>query len=237
MDLLADIVVQNRVKRHWQMFETGMDPQRIADISGFSLDIVKEDVLRGKRHGSAEERGRAILVQSKQGVFVEVWSVLDSVRREGFGAWYRSQLPQRMVRVKESRDSDGRESWEQVTEERTTPGDPRFLSQVSDAVWRQAQLAGFVADGGAGRGPVGAEHGDTVDESDTVAIVEVSSRAEAAAVAGKRYCRISGPSEGAVVDAVSVSAAAEVVEGAGSGPSAGAVDLGGADGAEAAVGG
>ena len=213
------------------MWKQGMIPADIAVATGFDRELVEHDI-RGRALASEKDE---LLSEGKANIFAAMWQRLEHLQNEAYSGWVRSQLVQRIVRIRKQRDDEGRKTWEKVTEERSTPGDPRFINSASDCLWRQAQLAGFVADGGAGRGPVGAEHGDTVDESDTVAIVEVSSRAEAAAVQGKRYCRISGPEQGAVIDAVSVSAAVEVVEGAASGPSAGAADLGGADGGEAAV--
>jgi hypothetical protein len=101
-----------------------------------------------------------------------------------------------MERVRQS-ESGGVVTVETVTETRTSPGDPRFLSIVTDTAYKMLVLAGFVSDGQGGRATVGA--GDESDgEDDTVAIVEVGTREQAAAVAGKRFCRL-GVVEGAVV--------------------------------------
>jgi hypothetical protein len=68
---------------------------------------------------------------------------------------------------------------------------------VTDTAYKMLVLAGFVSDGQGGRAAVGAAD-ESDGEDDTVAIVEVGDRAQAAAVAGKRYCRL-GVVEGTVV--------------------------------------
>lgn len=199
-----------RRQRHLVLYRAGISLEQIAKATGFAIRQIEQDVGEGAL--TLRKEFDEILSLNRRDALAGMWLTMDGVKFEAWQAWVRSQMGTEKRRTKRTIDGDGNESTEEIVETVTSAGDPRFLSLVSDTVWRQAQLAGFVSDGQAGRGAVGSDEPE-VSEEDTVAIVEVGTREEAAAVAGKRFCRIAPPDESPGVvegQAVPVSDGAEV---------------------------
>jgi hypothetical protein len=192
-DLMGRNDLIRRRQEHYALFKAGLTIDEIAARSGSPASTVDVDITHVRTNGGFEQ---SIGKLGRVALFVESWADLETVKTEAWKSWARSKEDQ-VIRRKKSGGKGESEWWEESEEVRTTPGDPRYLSAVSDALYRQMVLAGFVSDGQGGRAPVGAADGEDM-EDDTVAIVEVADREQAAAVNGKRFCRL-GTVDGEVV--------------------------------------
>ena len=202
------IIAFDRRKRHYRAYRSGLTVDEIARKFECDVQTVANDICWVADNGGYSEM--CLSRMTRQAVFLGNWADLDAAKDESWEAWHKSKLEQVSEKVKTITRGD-EVTTEVTVEKRSSAGDPRFISSVTDTVYKQMVLAGFVSDGQGGRATVGA--GDECDgEDDTVAIVEVGDRQQAAAVAGKRFCRL-GVVEGAVVgrdesgEAVTVEAA------------------------------
>ena len=207
-DNLLRLAAFDRRKRHYRLHRSGMAVDEIARKTGCDERQVALDICWVADNGGFD--GCGLTRRNRSTVLLENWAEFEATKGEAWEARHDRKLAQRMQRVRRS-ESDGVVTIETVTETRTSPGDPRFLSLVTDTAYKMLVLAGFVSDGQGGRAAVGAAD-ESDGEDDTVAIVEVGDRQQAAAVAGKRFCRL-GVVEGVVVgrdesgEAVTVEAA------------------------------
>jgi hypothetical protein len=200
--------VVQRKQRHYTLWKAGRDAEDIASITGSDVETVCRDIREVKESGGFAGH---ILDRGRVALFMEAWADLEATKAAAWEAWEKSTRPQVTTKVKKGGRGED-DYWERSKEVRSQTGDPRYLAAASDALHRQMVLAGFVSDGQGGRAPVHAA--DELDgDDDTVAIVEVGDRQQAAAVVGKRFCRL-GVVEGQVVGRESSDEGAAVDEGA-----------------------
>jgi hypothetical protein len=214
-DNAARLALFDRRRKHYRLHRSGLSIEEVARRTGYPASTAADDIYFVAESGGYSEYGLG--QRGRQAVFLETWADLDASKGEAWEAWFDSKNAQRKERVKRVENGET-VIVETVTETTTSPGDPRFLGVVTDTAYKMAVLAGFVSDGQGGRATVGAAD-ESDGEDDTVAIVEVGDRQQAAAVAGKRYCRL-GVVEGVVVGR-DESGAAVTVEAADGGESGG----------------
>jgi DNA-binding CsgD family transcriptional regulator len=178
-----------RRREVYRLHQLGVSLRRIAEQLGVALATVQRDIRW------VETQGAAVLAGKAAELFSEVWARYGVLYKEAIDGWVRSQegTVTNTTKKVDRDDSDGRA---EVTEQRkSSAGDPRFLTVAEACLAKQALLAGLVQDAKGGKPVVReVERGEESDD-DTIAIVEVTTREEAAALEGKRYCRIAGPVE------------------------------------------
>lgn len=185
-DTLEGWVVLDRRQQAFRLRERGMTLKAI----GRELGVSDAQVLRDLRW--IETRGASFLAGKAAELFSEVWARYGVLYREAFDAWLRSQEDTVTTTTKSSDGESGARA-ESSEQRKTSAGDPRFLTVAEACLAKQALLAGLVQDAKEGRATVREVDRAAGGDDDTIAIVEVSSRPEAAALEGKKYCRIAGP--------------------------------------------
>ena len=188
---------QHRRAKHYRMYRGGKSLHDIAESTGYPMSQVSDDIRYVEAHGGPDES--SLMNRGRIGAFVMAWGEYEYLKSEALGAWVRSQDP--IITRRNRTVTRGEEvTVEETIEERSAVGDPRFLAQAETCLRQQTIMAGFVSDGQGGRAPVGGA--DDGDDENEVAIVEVGSRAEAAALEGVRYVRLGGAPtvDGSVVE-------------------------------------
>jgi hypothetical protein len=192
-DKLISNKASSRKRKHYLLHRSGKDAAEIASLTGWDIETVTGDIEGVRVNGGFDAD---ILGKGRVALFLEAWADLEASKAAAWEAWEKSTSPQVTVKTKRGGVGEGT-YWEKTKETRSQTGDPRYLAAAADALHRQLVLAGLVSDGQGGRAPVHAA--DELDgDDDTVAIVEVGDREQAASVAGKRFCRL-GVVEGQVV--------------------------------------
>jgi hypothetical protein len=179
-----------RRRRAFGLWKSGCSFLEISEALSVSQREVYHDVQWVERHGLGGPAGGLLGVAEidRSWAGVKLWSELEVVKSEALKAWARSIKPRRKkVRKQVSGEKDNRteetETIEQVT------GDPRFLGIAKDVIHDQALLVGLIDDAKQGRG-LAREVEQDVDDSETIAIIEVTSRDQARKLEGKRFCRV-----------------------------------------------
>ena len=178
-----DLSLLDRRKRAYRLHKLGQTLASIAQDVGVSTVTVWKDVQWVERHAVDCLRSDAVVALS------EAYSELEFLKREALDGWIRSQLP-KTTRTRRRVNGKGTDvEREEVTAQSVRQaGDPRFLAQAQDCLWKQAVLLGMVEDGKQGRLRGSAADDESLD--DVVAIIEVETREQAGIVYGRRYCRI-----------------------------------------------
>ena len=207
---LRSYEIRQRRARHYALFRAGKKVNEIAKSTGCDPDMIDNDISHWEQAGG----DTAPLVLGRAGTFLKAWSEYELIKYVSFTAWEKSQKPQRTKRTKTTTKGD-ETTIEELRESRDSAGDPRFLAQFESALRQQNILAGFVSDGQGGRSTVAAA--DVEGDDDSVAIVEVGSRAEAAALDGVRFVRLGGAGiiDGQVLEVVERAQAGGTVQPAG----------------------
>jgi len=180
-----------RRKRAFALHKIGHSLDDTARALDISPAQAWHDVVWVERHGGGATDGELLgsSVIDKDWASRKLWTELELIKGEALRGWARSQAGKTTkARKSVSGEKDSRdETTEQVT---TSAGDPRFLSVAAGIIHDQALLIGLVQDGKDGRGMAASPVDHDADESETVAIIEVTSRDQARALTGKRYCRV-----------------------------------------------
>jgi len=153
-----------------------------------------------ERQGCGGERSGALgsAEIDKSWASRKLWGELELIKSESLHAWGRSQAGKTTTGKKVvSGEKDSREEESEQTV--TSAGDPRFLGIAKDVIHDQALLIGLIEDGKSGKGL--ASPGEVeADDSETIAIIEVTSRDQARTLEGKRFCRVADSSNEVVDD-------------------------------------
>ena len=178
-----EISLLDRRTRAFRLHKLGQTLESIAQELGVSTTTIWKDIRWVQQHALACVRLEATFALS------QAYSELEVLKREALDGWIRSQLP-KTTRTRKRINGKGTDAErEEVTaQSERQAGDPRFLDQAKDCLWKQAVLLGMVDDAKQGRLRRSTPEDESLD--DVVAIVEVTTRAEAAIVYGRRYCRI-----------------------------------------------
>jgi hypothetical protein len=173
----------DRRRRAFRLHKLGQSLEVIAKDVRVSTVQVWKDIKWVERHAVDCVRSDAVVALS------EAYSELEFLKREALDGWIRSQLP-KTTRTRRRVNGKGTDvEREEVTAQSVRQaGDPRFLAQAQDCLWKQAVLLGMVEDGKQGRLRGSAADDESLD--DVVAIIEVETREQAGIVYGRRYCRI-----------------------------------------------
>lgn len=178
-----DLSLLDRRKRAYRLHKLGQTLETISKDVGVSTVQVWKDIKWCEQHAIDCIRSDAVYALS------QAYAELDFLKREALDAWIRSQLPKKIRTRKQINEKDTNTDRQEVTAQSVRQaGDPRFLDQAKDCLWKQAILLGMVEDGKQGRVRGAGSDDDTYE--DLVAIVEVETRGQAAMLFGKRYCRI-----------------------------------------------
>jgi hypothetical protein len=175
----------DRRRRAFRLHKLGQGLELISKDVGVSTVQVWKDIKWCEQHAVDCLRSDAVVALS------EAYSELEFFKREALDGWIRSQLPKKTRTRKRVNEKGAKVEREEITAQSVRQaGDPRFLEQAKDCLWRQAVLLGMVEDGKQGRAAGGRAADDDVSIDDMVAIVEVETREQAERVFGRRYCRI-----------------------------------------------
>jgi hypothetical protein len=186
----AGFLLIERRRKAYRKHQLGQSLTAIAE----EFNVHPSTIFRDIRW--VESEGAAVLAESTRALYSEVWAKYDALYQEAMMGWVRSQqdtVTSTNKTVEGGGNSDGRN--ETSEQKKTSAGDPRFLTMAEACLAKQALLAGFVQDAKSGKPVLRESTEDESDDGDVIEIIEVTNREEAAALEGKRYCRIAGPVE------------------------------------------
>ena len=180
-----------RRRRVYGLWKCGATMANVAQALGIKEATVYKDVQFVERLGlgGPGETGGGITSVDKTWAGVKLWSELEVIKQEALNAWSRSIKP-RKKRVKKAVSGEKDTRQEESTTIETTAGDPRFLNVAQSVIHDQALLVGLIDDAKQGRGMAKEAVDTDADDTETIAIIEVTSRDQARALEGKRYCRV-----------------------------------------------